>query len=102
MASDVRIDVHDRVLDEIRYSDRVRVALLEAAEPIVASARVLAPKLTGAGSASIHSLDVPTAAGWTVRIGWDGQHYYMKFQDQGTHYIDARHFLEIALEGASL
>lgn len=96
----VRVIINDHAVHEIVGGLDARDLLLEVAEPIVAEAQVLAPKLTGRGAESIHSEDVHDGFDWTVRIGWSVDRYYMRFQDQGTEYIEARNFLELALEGA--
>lgn len=102
MAESIRVVINDRGIRDIVGSTDVRDLLLEVARPIVDSARVSAPKRSGAGARSIHAEDVLDGFEWTVRIGWTVERYYMRFQDEGTKYIDARRFLELALEGALL
>ena len=102
MAESVRVVINERGIRDIVGSADVRDLLLEVADPIVDGARTLAPKRSGLGARSIHAEDVHDGFEWTVRIGWTTERYYMRFQDEGTQYIDARHFLELALEGALL
>jgi HK97 gp10 family phage protein len=104
MATDVYVTVDDGGIRQILASEGARDVLLDAADPIVDAARALAPRRTGAGSASIHAQALTSGRGWTVRVGWTTRRYYMRFQDQGTrgqHPDPARHFMSIALEGAA-
>lgn len=103
MATDVRVIVDDNGIRQLLASDEMRDYALEVADPIVAQARMLAPKRSGQGAAAIHSEALFAGFEWLVRIGWTDRRFYMRFQDQGTRgpwAVDARHFLEIALEGA--
>jgi hypothetical protein len=97
----VRVVVDDNGIRQILASREARGFLLDAADPIIATARGLAPKRSGRGAGSIHSEALMDGPAWVVRVGWTGDRYYMKFQDQGWRYHRAgRHFMEIALEGA--
>lgn len=77
----------------------VRDDLMERGRIVARRAQTAAPKLTGAGAASIATEAVLTAAGWCCDISWDRAHGYMRFTDMGTRYIQAQHYLEQALQG---
>lgn len=72
--------------------------ILEKAEPVVAEARANAPKRTGRGAASIRAEYVRDQDENHVRIGWDVDHYYLRFHEQGTKYLEARPFLVPAVD----
>lgn len=55
-----------------------------------------APHDTGAGAASIDVFDDPRVVG-QVDISWDDAHWYMRFQELGTKFVPAQHFLLRAL-----
>jgi len=72
-----------------------RQAAQDVGQRVEEAAHALAPKRTGAGSASIHTAQM----GDSVAIGWDAAHHYLRFQD----YVSSRHgttthFLEHALD----
>lgn len=72
--------------------------ILEQVEPVVVEAKTNAPKRTGRGAASIRAEFVRDQDENHVRIGWDVDHYYLKFHERGTKYLDARPFLVPALD----
>lgn len=74
----------------------VKQALQKAGDQVAVRAASAAPKLTGAGAASIHA----EASGDGVRISWDEAHNYMFFQEVGTSRMSARPFLRPALDGS--
>lgn len=60
--------------------DWLRQSMAEEAAPRVERARGAAPRLTGAGAASIHAETVMGPEGWEVRVSWDTAHAYMRYQ----------------------
>jgi hypothetical protein len=98
--STVRVVLDERAIRALSSSDEMRDLLLEEAQPIATDAAVRAPKRTGAGAGSIRAESVVDFDEWTARVSWTRAHYYMYFHDRGTKYVQARRFLEEALEGA--
>lgn len=96
--ADVRLTWDERELAALVRDESLRRELLASGGQIAAAAAADAPRRTGAGAASIHPEAVFEDAAWTVRVGWDQLHYYMRFHDLGTRYVPAQHFLEHALD----
>lgn len=71
--------------------------IFDAGVRMAIRAGALAPKDTGRGAASI----APTPA-WddstAVNVTWSNQYPYLIFQEDGTKYVPARHFLRDAFE----
>jgi HK97 gp10 family phage protein len=101
MSGDTRVVLHHHEIEALLGDPEIRMALLEAAGPVVLDARAGAPKLTGRGAASIRAESVLDGPQQTVHVSWDRDHFYMSFQDLGTSRLPALHFLEDALEGLS-
>ena len=97
--ADERVVVDGRAIDSIAGSQDVLEMLLDAADPIITRAKAIAPRRTGEGAASIHGEPVLDGPDWTVRVGWDRDHFYLYFHDRGTEKLAARPILEPALEG---
>lgn len=92
MASgDVRLD--RRAIEALKTDDDVARALEHFAGPIVREAQAHAPKLTGAGAASIRAERTDDVNEETIHISWDRSHFYMYFHERGTRYLSARPFL---------
>lgn len=93
-----RIEWDEWELAALARDDYIRRALAGHAGQVANIARASAPRRTGAGAASIHGETVLEAGEWTARVSWDQLHQYMRYQDLGTKYIPAQHFLEHALD----
>lgn len=94
---DVTVSLDMAAINAVLRDPGLGDVLLNAARPtLVATARSLAPRRTGAGAASIRAEATLMADGWEVRVSWDDAHKYMRFQDKGTKYVPAKHFLEQA------
>lgn len=93
------VEIHDDVLHALFTQDLGREIKRIADEKVVPRARSLAPKKTGEGAKSIHAED-PVLDGHTpvVRIGWDPDHFYMLYAEQGTSRQPATPFLRPALD----
>jgi len=76
-----------------RSNPQVRRRKQNDAREIVRWAQRLAPKLTGAGAASIHEEEQDDG---TWRVGWDREHDYMRFPELGTEHMRAQPFLRPA------
>jgi HK97 gp10 family phage protein len=100
MAADVRVVVDSGAVRGYVRDPSVGRMLVAAAAPGVGQARGRAPHLTGAGAGSIHAEPVLEAAEWTVHVGWDAGHDYMRFHELGTRFMPARPFLVPSFEGA--
>lgn len=85
-------------LAELPFHPALLGEILDDVKPVVRGARADAPKKTGAGAASIHSEPVLVNGMPGVAIGWDREHYYMRFHEQGTVRLPARPFLVPALD----
>lgn len=94
MATDVRVVVDERAVRDLVASAGMRAAILDAGKTLVPGAQSRAPKLTGAGAASIHAEAVLDDHEWTARMSWDRDHYYMSFHQRGTSSLPAQPFLE--------
>ena len=88
------IEWHEDAFAEIRAADYVRGALHDAGLVIAQTMADAAPHRTGSGAASIGSESVFAHGEWEEHIAWDRAHYYMGFQDLGTRFDPALHFLE--------
>lgn len=89
---------HPQGFVELRYNPLLMAEILHEVEPVVEEARAAAPKKTGAGAASIRAEITYEETAPSVRIGWDVEHYYMKFHEKGTKYLPARPFLAPAVD----
>ena len=96
--TDVRVVVDEAAVRALGTDPQVEAMLADLGGRVAGVAAGLAPHRTGAGAASIR----PDLAPGGVRVSWDGAHHYMFFQDLGTKYVTAKHFLERALDYAHL
>ena len=76
-----------------RSNPKVRRRKQHDAQAMARVAAQLAPKLSGAGAASIHEEEQRDG---TWRVGWDREHDYMRFQELGTEHVRAQPFLRPA------
>lgn len=103
----------DRMLDD---NEHIEDVLQEAGDAVADTARPMAPSDTGAGAASIHA-EVhrgapPEAFASTYApededepiayVGWDQDHYYMGFAEDGSEFEAPRPFLRPALDQTSI
>jgi HK97 gp10 family phage protein len=102
VTSKVRIDVRDHEVAQLLADPALPGLLMQAARPIVASAKQKAPRRTGGGAGSIRAEPVLVRNEWQVLISWDRLHFYMYFQHEGTRQISPRPFLEDAVREAAL
>lgn len=100
MSGDTVVRIRDSEVDRLLRDPEIADLLMNSSLPIVARARLGAPKRTGRGAASIHAESVLDGPEITVHVSWSRDAFYMYFQDQGTSRLPALHFLEDALEGA--
>lgn len=96
-SSGVTIVINQAGLRAITHEAWVKEKIMEYGEKVAGDAAGHAPRRTGAGAGSIHAEPVEETTGWTARVSWDEDHYYMRFQDEGTVHINAQHFLELGL-----
>lgn len=96
--ADVRVVVHEGPIAALAYDPGMREALLDAAAPVVGGSQGRAPKLTGAGAASIHAEPVLDGPEWTARISWSRERFYMYWHERGSVSLPARPFLVPTLE----
>lgn len=101
MARDVRVVLHDRAIRALSALPALRGVLEATSRPLIAAAQGAAPKRTGAGAASIHAEAVLDGDEWSALIGWDREHYYMRFHELGTRTLPARPFLVPSVKGAA-
>lgn len=92
-SSDVRVVLHPAEIERLKQLPELGRYLVEAAGPGVRRAQAAAPRLTGAGAASIHAEAVLDGPEWTARASWDREHWYMRLHEQGSRYMSARPFL---------
>lgn len=86
-------------LVELRYNPLLMADIMAKVEPVVEDAKANAPRKTGAGAASIRAeVDWSGEDGPAVRVGWDTDHYYMRFHELGTKHLPARPFLRPAVD----
>lgn len=103
----------DRFLDD---NEHIEDAVLEGAEAVAEIARGLAPRVSGSGAASIHaevhrgappeafaSTYVPEDENEPIGYaGWDQDHYYMGFVEDGTEFQAPQPFMRPALDQAQM
>lgn len=95
----MRIEWNERELDRLLADPVLRDRAELVAGAVADLARGMAPRRTGQGAASIRATDVTFGeTGWSVMVGADQLHAYMRFPDRGTRYIPAQRFLENAAE----
>jgi hypothetical protein len=94
MAGNFRLELDADAIAELAFGPDADNLVLEAGEAVAEIARRLAPKLTGAGAASIQAAASQDANGAYAEVSWDRAHAYMRFAN--------RHFLEPALRAAQL
>lgn len=92
--TDVRLN--SGAIKDWASSDDAKRILHDLGEQIVADARAAAPRETGAGAESIEYEVVEGADGASVRVSWDEEHDYMRFQELGTSETPAHPFLRPA------
>lgn len=90
---DVRVVLNQAEIRRLPYNSQVQVRLRRESERLASIAALLAPKLTGAGAASIHAEEQPDGS-W--RVSWDTAHEYMGYQELGTEHHGAQPFLRPA------
>lgn len=94
----VRLRLNQHEIDQLdENSDAVELTLAMAWN-VALEARARAPRLTGAGAASIQPWPGRDQRGPYADIGWDDLHFYMRFHEDGTSKHAARPFLRPALD----
>ena len=83
--ADLAADMADDLLDEL-------------GDEVAGIAEADAPKLTGAGAASIHA----EHDGDAVKVGWSTEHDYLFFSEVGDERQPAKPFLRPALDAVNL
>ncbi|HEX6498697.1 MAG TPA: hypothetical protein VF054_06650 [Micromonosporaceae bacterium] len=91
---DITVIVNPAAYAELASSDDARAGVRDVGDQVARLAAYLAPKRTGAGAASIHAEMVVDDA----VVSWDRLYDYMRFQEDGTKYVRAKHFLKHAAE----
>lgn len=92
--ADVRVVLHQAEIRRVGTHNReVQDRKRREAERGAQIAAQLAPKLTGAGAASIHAEELPDG-NWA--FSWDQEHDYMQYQELGTEHHGAQPFLRPA------
>jgi HK97 gp10 family phage protein len=83
----------------------VRDYLMEVGDRIADDARGHAARApahrgpsSGHGADSIHAEASHEDGNWVVDVGWDRDHYYMRFVELGTRHMPARPFLRPAFD----
>jgi HK97 gp10 family phage protein len=98
MAGDVRVVTRPVEIAAFAHADAMRKSMQSVGDGIASDAAAAAPRATGAGAASIHAVTVEDVNGWSVRVGWDPQHWYMAYHELGTEQLPARPFLRPAAD----
>jgi HK97 gp10 family phage protein len=93
-----RADVNTAALEKALRTNPKVDALYTIGGAIARDAAVDAPKLTGAGAASIDHEVVEDETGAHVKVSWDKAHDYMRFAEFGDSRENARPFLRPAAE----
>ena len=95
----MRVEWNEREIERLLADPVLRDRTQLVAGAVADLARGMAPRATGAGAASMRVTDVELGdSGWTVKVGADQLHAYMRFPDRGTRFIPAQRFLERAAE----
>lgn len=87
----MRVVVHESELERLKSDPRVLAGVGGIAHAVALDMRRRAPKKTGAGAESIHSVPAEEASDG-FRVSWDKDHFYMSFQEYGTERMAARPF----------
>ena len=85
--------VHYKEIARLARNRQVRQRMAKDARAIARMAERLAPKLSGAGAASIRAEEQDDG---TWRISWDKEHDYMRYPELGTEEMSAQPFLRPA------
>lgn len=94
-----RVRINEAAIQALAAQPEIRETLIREAQPVVMAARAGAPKLTGAGAASIDAEPKFDGDQWVAWITWSRERYYMIFHEFGTKHMPARPFMRPALEG---
>jgi HK97 gp10 family phage protein len=94
----VRVRLHQHEIDQLDESTDAAELTLAAAWGVALDARDGAPRRTGDGAASIQPWPGRDQRGPSADVGWDQDHFYMRFHEDGTHTLAARPFLRPALD----
>lgn len=90
----------ESALDDLLEGPEMEEFLLAIGEEIARRAADLAPKLTGAGAASIHAeVETDETGHLHIAISWGDMYFYMSFAETGTEHESPRPFLRPALDG---
>lgn len=92
-SSGVRFVLFPAEIEALKRIPELGPFLVLAALPGIQRAASAAPRLTGAGAASIHAEAVLDGSEWTARVSWDREHFYMRFHELGAKQLTARPFL---------
>lgn len=92
----VRVVIDHQAVAELLTDPQVVAGIGQVADRVADAMAAKAPRRTGAGAASIHAEPADAVADG-FRVSWDGDHFYMSFQNDGTTHQRARHFVEQAL-----
>ena len=84
---------------DIESGSEMRALLDKVGGAVAERARGLAPKLSGAGAASIDHEVVEAGGRMSVRVSWGADQFHMEFQELGTSRMPANPFLRPALDG---
>lgn len=84
-----------KAVAELRLDPGVRAYIQSVGEQVAHDMRVLAPRDSGAGAASILARDSRSKG--ATDVGWDKEHYYLIFPEYGTVHQPAQRFAHEAL-----
>lgn len=100
MADDFRLNLDPDAVAELADRPEAVAMLEDVGEQVADRARELAPKVTGAGAASIQGQVGSDDEGAYADVSWDQDHFYMGFAELGTEHQPPTPFLRPALDQA--
>lgn len=97
-----RLALNASAIEDLGFDNEAEELAQEAADEVADKARELAPKLSGAGAASIHAeVDVDGDSVY-ADVSWTPEQFHMGFAETGTQHQPATPFLRPALDSTSI
>lgn len=98
----LRVILDQAAIDELLYDADVKALVEEVGGMVADNAAAAAPKLTGAGAASIHAEVDADDQSVYADVSWTPDRYYLYFAEVGTSRQPATPFLRPALDSTRI
>lgn len=96
--ADFEFDLDEGAVEDLADSAEMAELLQDIGDGIAELAASNAPKLSGAGAASIAAVVSGAGRDKHVDVSWSPEHFYMGFAETGTEHQAATPFLRPALD----